>query len=165
MVCGVAQQERSTALEARNKEHAQRASGQRPTSAPAQAAAAGLPPQGSPSPAGSSAAGLQRDAPIRPPAATSTHSPSKKQKTNELPTRTAPTPAVRAAASTTAHVLQLRKKPWSVNFLRRTEAPLRGRLAERVCRFAHSLNLLVRGLPAPPRVHRVPASQLSRMRV
>ena len=57
------------------------------------------------------------------------------------------------------------QKPWSVNFLRRTEAPLRGRLAERVCRFAHSLNLLVRGLPAPPRVHRVPASQLSRMRV
>ena len=61
--------------------------------------------------------------------------------------------------------LQARKKPWSVNFLRRTEAPLRGRLAEGVCRFAHSLNLFVRGLPAPPRVHRVPVSQLSRMRV
>ena len=58
-----------------------------------------------------------------------------------------------------------RKKPWSVNFLRPTEAPLRGRLAERVCRFAHSMNLFVRGLPAPPRVHRVPVSQLSRMRV
>ena len=57
------------------------------------------------------------------------------------------------------------KKPWSVIFLMRTEAPLRGRLAERVCRLAHSLNLSVRGLPAPPRVHRVPASQLSRMRV
>ena len=64
-----------------------------------------------------------------------------------------------------ATVAQRKKKPWSVNFLRRTEAPLRGRLAERVCRFAHSLNLFVRGLPAPPRVHRVPVSQLSRMRV
>ena len=57
------------------------------------------------------------------------------------------------------------KKTWNAYFLRRPGAPLRGRLAARVCRFAHSLNLFVRGLPAPPRVHRVPASQLSRTRV
>ncbi len=75
--------------------------------------------------------------------------------------------AAERAGSEPALARTLKKKPWSVYFLRRTEAPLRGRLAERVCRFAHSLNLFVRGLPAPPspRVHRVPASQLPRMRV
>ena len=36
------------------------------------------------------------------------------------------------------------KKPWNANFLRRPGAPLRGRLAERVCRFAHSMNVCAR---------------------
>jgi hypothetical protein len=62
-------------------------------------------------------------------------------------------------------VVEEEKKPWNANFFEPTGAPLRGRLAERVCRFGHSLNLSVRGLPALPRVHRVPASQLSRTRV
>ena len=76
-----------------------------------------------------------------------------------------PLVSVTGGACAKAGFLLQVEKPWSLNFLGRTEAPLRGRLAERVCRFAHSLNLFVRGLPAPPGVHRVTASQLSRMRV